>query len=628
MATDLFIANTILAGAWLAGLAPFAAFGMIMLLLQRNPAAGAAVSLSAAGISLVCSAGLFISLSLPDGSVSAAVTWAASGGTQIAAGVYLDGLSRLTLLVVCTVCFLVQLYSLGYMAGDPGFSRYFGYMSLFSGAMIFLVLAPSLVQVYIFWELVGLSSYLLIGFWFEKFSASRAGRKAFVMTRLGDTAFFAGILVLLTWGGTMEIAQLNSGAHGLSPGLATLAAILLFGGVIGKSAQFPLMTWLPDAMEGPTPVSALLHSATMVAAGVFLIARLFPFLGRSDAAMTLFLAVGTASMLMAAAMAMVSRDIKQVWAYSTISQLGYMIMALAAGGYAAGVFHLVTHAGFKALLFLCAGVLIHAFDSNDMFVMGRGGAVRFRVPVLCMIIGAAALSGLWPFSGFFSKEAVLAALANLDNPAWLAAGLAGVFLTAYYTFRLIFILVVPRDRPGDQGHDPGRGIKYAYGAMTWPLVVLALVTLVLGFFGQPLMDMLAADSGVHGQVHGPAWLAPVSLGLALAAVGTAWAEFGRKNGPQTGFVERLPALAALFARRWYIDDAGAWLVNRLLDRGLAEACRQGDDRVIDGAAHGLAGGVVYLGRIVSQGHRVMIQAKLMVMFAAVFGLACILLLMG
>jgi NADH-quinone oxidoreductase subunit L len=278
------------------------------------------------------------------------------------------------------ISFLVQIYSLGYMAGDPGFARYYAFQSLFACVMMALSLSSSLLQLYVFWELVGLSSYLLIGFWYEKFSATQAGKKAFVMTRLGDIAFFIGLLLVLINFGNLNILDMNSAdvTVRMSPTLITLCALLIFGGIVGKSAQFPLLTWLPDAMEGPTPVSALLHSATMVAAGVFLFARLFPFFSHSAMAMTLFLAIGAITMLMSSTMALVDRDIKKVWAYSTISQLGFMIMGLAAGGYFAGVFHLTTHAGFKALLFLCSGVWIHQYETNDMFEIGRQGAVVIK----------------------------------------------------------------------------------------------------------------------------------------------------------------------------------------------------------------------------------------------------------
>ncbi len=339
------------------------------------------------------------------GPIQYSVSLLASSGLDIPFGFLLDQLNLLMIVVVSAICFLVQVYSLGYMAGDPGFSRYYSFMSLFAWAMMNLTLSPTILQLYVFWELVGLSSYLLIGFWYEKFSATQAGKKAFVMTRAGDVAFFIGILLLFLHTGNLSILDLNSRAvsAALSPSFLTLSALLIFGGIVGKSAQFPLLTWLPDAMEGPTPVSALLHSATMVAAGVYLFARLFPFFSMSPTAMDVFLAIGTISMLLASTMAMVSRDIKKVWAYSTISQLGFMIMALGAGGYFAGVFHLTAHAGFKALLFLCSGVFIHRYGTNDVYELGRLGSRRMMVPTVSIILAAAALSGFPPLSGYYQQ---------------------------------------------------------------------------------------------------------------------------------------------------------------------------------------------------------------------------------
>ena len=316
----------------------------------------------------------------------------------------------------------------------------------------------------------------------------------------------------------------------------TLSAVLIFGGIAGKSAQFPLLTWLPDAMEGPTPVSALLHSATMVAAGVFLFGRLFPFFSLSATAMDIFLIIGTISMLLASTMAMVSRDIKQVWAYSTISQLGFMIMGLAAGSYFAGMFHLTTHAGFKALLFLCAGVFIHSYETNDMFDIGRMGGRGLKVPAICTIIAAAALAGLPPLSGFFSKEVILGALADLSNPLWLAAGLLGAFLTAYYTFRLIFIILFPKqDRTeisSDHSHDHDHG---GYWIMAWPLIILAAATVLLGFFQGPLDTFFKGQAGIASLTAGHhAWLPFVAIGSALFGVVLAWMEFGRNGASQIG----------------------------------------------------------------------------------------------
>jgi NADH-quinone oxidoreductase subunit L len=554
-----------------------------------------------------------------------------SGSITVPIGFLLDPLSLLMLAIVAVICFLVQIYSVGYMAGDKGFARYYAFMSLFAWAMISLTLSSTMFQLYVFWELVGLSSYLLIGFWYEKFSASEAGKKAFVMTRLGDVAFLLGLLLVLLNLGNLNILAINGPAATakMSPGLITMAALLIFGGVIGKSAQFPLLTWLPDAMEGPTPVSALLHSATMVAAGVYLFARLFPFFSHSPVAMTVCLAVGTISMLLASTMAMVSRDIKQVWAYSTISQLGFMIMGLAAGGYMAGVFHLTTHAGFKALLFLCSGVFIHAYDSNDMFEIGRQGGRGLKIPMICMVVAAAALSGLPPFSGFFSKELILAALARLSNPLWLVAGLLGAFLTAYYAFRLIFIIAFPKnsehDKPVDDAvtnHGHGNG-HHHYRAMAGPLIILAAITLLLGF-GQHLLELFLTG-GVSvaeeaGQNH-HYWLMAAALSLAAGGVLLAWLEFGRRRADQIGFVERMAPLKALFLERWYMDRFYRRLLDTVVYRGISALCTKNDNQVIDGSIHTLSKGVVKSSRMLSMLHMGMIQFRIMVMFCVILFLA-------
>ena len=392
------------------------------------------------------------------------------------------------------------------------------------------------------------------------------------MTRLGDVSFFIGLLLVLLHLGNLEILKVNGPevTARMPSGLLTLAALLIFGGIVGKSAQFPLMTWLPDAMEGPTPVSALLHSATMVAAGVYLFARLFPFFSHSADAMTVFLAIGTISMLLASTMAMVSRDIKQVWAYSTISQLGFMIMGLAAGSLFAGTFHLATHAGFKALLFLCSGVWVHLYETNDVYeISGRGGR-RAKIPTVCLVIAAAALSGLPPLSGFFSKEVILAALAGLGNPLWLAVGLLGVFLTAYYAFRMVFIILFPREEvPEESGH---RGEAALYWAMGVPLVILAGATLVLGFLETPLRQFLLGGFAAHPDGN-YAWLPYISAGLALLGLGTAWFEFGRRGALQVGFVERIPLLCNLFSQRWYLDHVYRKFVNVVIDGILSGGMR-------------------------------------------------------
>ncbi|MEZ4526496.1 MAG: NADH-quinone oxidoreductase subunit L [Desulfobacterales bacterium] len=550
------------------------------------------------------------------------VEWMASGYLSIPIGVLLDPVSLLMMNIVAVICFLVQIYSLAYMAGDPGFSRYYACMSLFAWAMISLTISPTLLQLYVFWELVGLASYLLIGFWFEKFSASEAGKKAFVMTRLGDVAFLLGLLIVLIHLGNLNVQDMNSPEvkNHISPALITLSALLIFGGIIGKSAQFPLLTWLPDAMEGPTPVSALLHSATMVAAGVYLFARLFPFFSLSSTAMSICLFIGTISMLLASTMAMVARDIKQVWAYSTISQLGFMIMGLAAGGYFAGVFHLTTHAGFKALLFLCSGVFIHAFHSNDMFAIGKQGGRSLKTPMICMSIAAAALCGLPPFSGFFSKEAILGVLAEQKNPIWVTAGLAGAFLTTYYTFRLIFIILFPKKDAHSALHEAHEHHEeHGYWFMGIPLIILAAITVILGFSDLSLEHFLTYGNHHIGEHHG--WLPVAALSLAFGAILLAWFEFGRSGSSQIGFVEKMEPLRELFANRWYLDHFWRWFLDTVIYKGISLSCMNSDNKIIDGGVDGLGRGTVESGKILAGLHLGMIQYRLMVMFAVIFFLS-------
>jgi len=599
---------------------PAAIFGLILLATRRHARLSAALSIAAVSVTLLCAVGLLVRHWNAVESIRFTIRWVVSGDIEVLFGYFLDPASLLMLVTVAVICFLVQVYSLGYMAGDPGFARYYAYMSLFAWAMTSLTVAPNLLQLYIFWELVGLASYLLIGFWFEKFSASEAGKKAFVMTRTGDVAFFLGLILLLMHVGNLDIETLNQPATAvrMPPAVLTAAALLIFGGIVGKSAQFPLLTWLPDAMEGPTPVSALLHSATMVAAGVYLFARIFPFLSAATTAMAVFLVIGTVSMLAASTMAMVSRDIKRVWAYSTISQLGYMIMGLAAGGYFAGVFHLTTHAGFKALLFLCSGVFIHHFGTNDMFEIGQAGGRGRKIPMLCMIVGGAALAGVPPLSGFFSKELILGTLANLPNPLWLILALAGVFLTAYYTFRLIFVILFPKETGAHAG-----GINSGHSAaggrvMNAVLLILAGVTLILGFVQSPLDHFIAGDSAAAGDHGGhSAGLAIVSIGLVAAAVGLAWLEFGRSSAARIGFVERLPSLGRFFEQRWYLDHLYRLLLDRVVYRGFSALCSAGDRKAIDGFIHGVSHETVKSGGRLALLHGAMIQYRLLVLFAVV-----------
>ncbi len=592
---------------------PFFAFFLITIFTRNRPRLSGGISIAAVTFSMTLALILLFQNRHLEKPVQYAGRWLLSEDVHISFGFLLDPLSLLMFALVGVISFLVQVYSLGYMAGDPGFSRYYGFQSLFAGAMLSLCISSSLLQLYVFWELVGLTSYFLIGFWYERFSATQAGKKAFLMTRLGDIGFLIGILLILVHLGNSDILALigNGRPVNASSGFITLIALLIFAAVVGKSAQFPLLTWLPDAMEGPTPVSALLHSATMVAAGVFLFARLFPFFSLSPAAMAVFLFIGTISMLLASTMAMVNRDIKQVWAYSTISQLGFMIMGIRAGSLFAGVFHLTTHAGFKALLFLCSGVWIHRFGTNDVYKMAGLGGRKLKIPATCLIVAGAALAGLPPLSGFFSKEAIMASLARLSNPIWLVAGLLGVFLTAYYTFRIVFILLFP-----PRISEPERHGENHYWVLALPLLVLAGLTIVLGLLQVPLQTFLAPLSGTGLPKEHDEWLFYLTMAVSIPGVLVAWFEFGHRNAAQVGFVERIPWLRELFAKRWYLDHVYQWLVKILIDGFLARLSARNENRVINENIDRISRFTLESGRVMTFLQSGILRHNFVLMFAA------------
>jgi NADH-quinone oxidoreductase subunit L len=622
---------------------PFLSMAVILLCTRHNQRLSAQISVGSISVSVICAIFLMVR-QFGHGAARFETVWFNSGNLHVTFGYYLDPLSLLMLTIVAVVACLVQYYSLGYMAGDPGYSRYYAFQSLFAWAMMNMVIASTMLQLFIFWELVGLASYLLIGFYYEKPSASQAGKKAFVMTRVGDVGFFLGLIILILGYGNLGVPDLNQAAstQALSPALITLSALLIFCGVIGKSAQFPLLTWLPDAMEGPTPVSALLHSATMVAAGVYVFSRLFPFFATSQDAMLFALAIGTVTMLLSSTMAMVTYDLKQVWAYSTISQLGMMVMALAAGGYFSGVYHLTTHAGFKALLFLCSGIFIHEFHTNDMRVIGKQGGRRLIIPMICIIVGALALSGVFPFSGFFSKEAILSTLAEQPNQIWLSAGLFGAFLTAYYSFRLIFFLLLPKGgieekHPVDEmeAHVKHDHAEEHHGGLFWamaiPVMILATVTLILGFVEHPLKEILAgaAPSGhatvhaaqhaageAHGGGHDP-WLLIAGVSAGLLGIALAWFEYGRKGASRKGFLSYVPSIWTLFDRRWFMDAFLRKFLDSFIYAGLTNIFTRNDRRVIDGAVDGICFFTEAGGRLFSFAQSGMLQYNLLIMVVAV-----------
>src|ERR687885_278516 len=407
---------------------------------------------------------LFVAGVIPGGGqpIEFSVNWIDLGeGGAFPVGVYIDALAAVMLVVVCFVSLMIQLYSGGFMEGDRRFAWYYAVLNLFTASMLGLVLAPNFIELYICWELGGLCSYLLIGHWYEKPSARDAALKAFIVTRIGDAALF------------------------------TAAVVLVFLGAVGKSAQFPLHVWLPDAMEGPTPVSALIHAATMVAAGVYLVARTYDIFVQSPAAMLVVAYIGGFTALMAATMALTKKDIKRVIAYSTVSQLGYMMLALGIGSFTAGIFHLYNHAFFKALLFLCAGSIIYAMNSYNVFEMG---GLRHRMPITfwTMVVAGVSLAGIFPLSGFWSKDAIVAAAFVEHFYVLFGVALLTVFLTAFYIFRAIFLAFM-----GEPRTEAAHEAMESPGIMTAPMVILAFLSVVSGWvgipegFGLPLRDYFA-----------------------------------------------------------------------------------------------------------------------------------------
>src|SRR5438034_591159 len=441
------------------------------------------IAVPAPGLSFVASCFVFARVLHGETYVGQLFPWISAGSFTTAVTVQVDQLSAVMLLVVTGVGFLIHLYSVGYMHGDDGFARFFTYLNLFVFSMVMLVLAADFLVLYVFWEAVGLCSYLLIGFWYQKQSAADAGKKAFIVNRVGDFGFGLGIMLIWTTFGTLAYGEVFSRATDAIGGGTYLAiALLLFMGACGKSAQLPLHTWLPDAMEGPTPVSALLHAATMVTAGVYMVARCHKLFEMAPLSLEIVAWVGGLTALFAATIGLVQTDIKRVLAYSTVSQLGYMFVGVGVGAYAAGIFHLVTHAFFKALLFLGAGSVIHAL-SGEQDLRKMGGLGR-KLPVTwyTMLVATVAISGLPPFSGFFSKDEILASAWHGHHHAIFALGLAGSALTAFYMWRLVFLTF---SGPSRVDHAVAHHVHESPWIMTGPLVVLALLAAAGGVWGLP-----------------------------------------------------------------------------------------------------------------------------------------------
>ena len=528
-------------------------------------------------------------------------TWLAfTDKLHIDIGFYLDSISAMMLVVITTISFCVHLYSLGYMEGEKGFQRYYAFLSLFSFSMLGLVVATNIFQMYIFWELVGASSYLLIGFYYTKHSAVSASKKAFIVTRFADLGFLLGILLLSFYTDTFNFYEMTSnpgavlastgGATFLGASVLTWALVLIFMGGMGKSAMMPLHIWLPDAMEGPTPVSALIHAATMVVAGVFLVARMFPVYMMEISATMIVAIVGAATAFYAAMVACVQIDIKRVLAFSTISQIAFMMVGLGVAslghgevshhglGYMASMFHLFTHAMFKALLFLGAGALIHAVHSNDYTAMG---GLRKYMPIthITFLIGCLAIAGIPPFSGFFSKDEILSA-AYAWSPfmgAWMTM-VAG--LTAFYMFRLYY-LIFWWNKP-DYGHHTPHDAPWT---MTTPLIFLAAVSCVAGFipFGH-----FVTWNGEPYDIHIDLTIACISVVVAICAILLATVMYRKENAMPSKFRKAVPALWNWCYHRFYWDELYMFITHKIIFNGICRPIAWFDRHIIDGTMDSFA----------------------------------------
>lgn len=520
-------------------------------------------------------------------------TWITAGDFQIGVTLAVDQLTAIMLLVVTGVSFLVHVYSIGYMHHDPAYYRFFAWLPLFVFSMVMLVLATNLLVLFVFWEAVGLCSYLLIGFWFRRRSAAEAAKKAFIVNRIGDFGFTLGLFFLFTYTGSLDYEEIFRTIPNLSPTTVTLIALLLFTGSVGKSAQLPLFVWLPDAMEGPTPVSALIHAATMVTAGIFLVARMHPVFLASPTAMLVVAIVGAMTAFIAATIATTQFDIKRVIAYSTVSQLGYMAMALGVGAWTAAIFHLFTHAFFKALLFLGSGAVMHAL--HDELDMRRMGGLKCWMPLTywTFLVGTAANAGLIPLAGFWSKDEILVGAWVNGAPLLTLLGLVTAFFTSLYMFRVVFLTFhgEPRfDRHQRHPHDPPP-------SMGVPLVLLALGAATAGLVGLP------PEAGWIHQVLEPVFEgAPhhevgVSLTIALGLISTlvallgwwvAYLAYVRGTISPVTVANRLGTFYRLAANGWYFDLLYQRLIVRPVHQLATWLWRTIDIGVIDGTVNGVA----------------------------------------
>ncbi len=532
---------------WLTLFLPVFAAGFITLFTLRSKTLSSLISIGAvvAGFIMTC---VFINANGFHFSGESVKQWLSIGDLQVDFGLKLDALSMMMMLIVTGVGGLIHIYSYGYMDHDPGKSRFFAELSLFTFSMLGIVLANNFLEMFIFWELVGVSSYLLIGFWYEKPSAGDAAKKAFIVNRLGDFGFLLGILMVWVAQHSLNFSGLQS--FGI---MSTMAGLLIFCGAAGKSAQFPLHVWLPDAMEGPTPVSALIHAATMVAAGVYMLCRTFPLF--DPAALQVVAYIGGFTALLAALIAVQQNDIKRIIAYSTLSQLGYMVMAVGLNGQTAAMFHLTTHAFFKALLFLAAGSVIHALhEEQDIWKMG-GLKDKMGITFWTFLVGSLALSGVPPFSGFYSKDSILGQALAQHNYLLFAIGAGVAGLTTFYIFRLFYVAFVNKPRT-----EAARHAHESPPVMSWPLLILAFFAFVGGFIGIPEIY----SSQFTGETHTVSLVdrflepfhsrGPMAAGLAFVAVGWFLARSLYLNAETDPLPAKLGSLAVAMKNKFYFDE--------------------------------------------------------------------------
>ena len=543
--------------------------------------------------------------------------WAQIGDVQLTMGVLIDPLTAMMLVIVTLVSLLVYIYSVSYMEHDEGMGRFFAFISLFSAAMLGLVVSVNFLQLYVFWEGVGLCSYLLIGFYYHKVSAREAAKKAFITTRIGDFGMLVGILLVQMVFGTMDFIELRMVVPpyvlAAGTGFLTVIGLLLFMGAIGKSGQFPLHVWLLDAMEGPTPTSALIHAATMVAAGVYLVARAFFIFSESPFVMDFIAGLGAFTALFAAIIAVTQRKFKSVLAYSTISQLGYMMLAVGVGAFSASMFHLMTHAFFKAMLFLCAGAVMHALhDETDITKMG-GLWKKMPLTFAAMLVGVLAIAGIPPFSGFFSKDEILAAVMHASTPLYVMATVTS-FLTAFYMARLLILAFLGESRSKYEAHEVD-------AFMRWPMIMLILLTLVSGAWGYFGGFSVWVNEGVphHETIN---WtVAGTSTVLALLAFAAAYQIYGRHSLRAEMRQRSFGFLYRVVYNKFYIDELYGYVRERLV-YGTALILKWVDEKIFDNIMIGLGAYALATSDLLTESANGQAQRYVVVFYTGVLILLC------